>query len=249
MVQKNEKIIPLQGNAFQMQDMVFDAKNFGLKYGFHHFKISPEKTISREEAFKEFNEIAKEYGFNLDDAVIVEHKKPRATSENSDVHWHVIVPHLNPRTGKALDIRNSYKRNEKLCRLSELRTGQTILNGKHNKSVIKQLQKEGKTAEAQALNVIADAEPAQSAFSTITQKRAERQGISVPKEKLLIEQIWKQADGMKAFVAGLSEAGLTLKEGNKKDTYIIERDGVFIGSVNRLLKKKEMISQRYTERR
>lgn len=74
---KNERITPIQGNALDMANMVTDARDTGLKYGFHHFKISPEREISREQARQDFQAIAYEYGFDLSDAVIVEHQKQR----------------------------------------------------------------------------------------------------------------------------------------------------------------------------
>ncbi|CAI9122020.1 relaxase/mobilization nuclease domain-containing protein [Brytella acorum] len=236
---KNERITALQGNPFIMQDMVFDAQNAGFKYGFHHFKISPDKEISRDEARKDFEEIAQEYGFNLDDAVIVEHQKPRSKKDNSAIHWHLIAPHYNRNTRRALDCRNSYKRNEKLSRLSEIRTGQTIIQGRHNKAVFFALQKEGKTAEAQTIQHLAEGELPSASFSVSQQRKAERKGINLPQEKATIENIWKASDGLKAFVSGLESEGFTLKVGTKKDTYIIEKNGTLIGSANRLLKMKK----------
>ncbi|AQS83894.1 hypothetical protein A0U92_02925 [Acetobacter aceti] len=245
---KNERITALQGNPFIMQDMVFDAKNFGLKYGFHHFKISPDKLISREQAYKDFEAIAKEYSFNLSDAVIVEHQKQRSKKDNSAIHWHLIAPHFNHVTGKALDCRNSYKRNEKLSRLSEIRTGQTIIQGRHNKAVFYALEKEGKTAEAQAIQHITTGELPSASFSVNQQRKAERAGISLPNEKATIENIWKASDGLKAFISGLESEGFTFQAGTKKDTYIIEKNGTLIGSANRLLKmKKGEFAQLYKE--
>lgn len=236
---KNEAITPLQGNPSIMEDMVMDAQNAGLKYGFHHFKISPDKEITRDEAFTDFQAIAREYGFNLDDAVIVEHRKPRTIKENSPIHWHMIAPHMNPRTGRALDCRNSYKRNEKLSRLSEIRTGQKIGKGRHNRAVFHALNAEGKKQEAQAIQHITTEELPEASFSMNSQRKAERKGISLPTEKAKITAIWKASDDLKAFLAGLHDAGLTFKAGDKKETFIIEREGVLIGAVNRLLKIKK----------
>ncbi|GBQ52319.1 hypothetical protein AA15973_2739 [Komagataeibacter sucrofermentans DSM 15973] len=235
----NEQITPLQGCPETMEDMMQDAHNAGLKYGFHHFKISPDKEISREQAQEDFKAISKEYGFELNDCVIVEHRKKRATASNSPIHWHLIAPHLNPQTGKALNMRNNYKRNEKLSRLSEIRTGQKILTGKHNKAVFKQLLDEGKTAQAKAIQHTTSAPLPHASYGEETRRIAERQGLSLPDEKARISAIWKQCDGIKAFISALNENGFLLKKGIKKDTFIIERDGVLVGSASRLLKIKK----------
>ncbi|MCW4589458.1 hypothetical protein NO263_02530 [Gluconacetobacter entanii] len=236
---KNERITPIQGNALDMANMVTDARDTGLKYGFHHFKISPEREISREQARQDFQAIAYEYGFDLSDAVIVEHQKQRTKKENSAIHWHMIVPHYNQKTGRALDCRNSYKRNEKLSRLSEIRTGQNITQGRHNRAVFHALQQEGKTVEANTIQHLTEGELPGASFSTNLQRKAERKGISLPEEKSIITDIWSQSDSLKAFISGLGHNGFTFKKGDKKDTYIIEKEGTLIGSVNRLLKIKK----------
>ncbi|GCE82694.1 hypothetical protein MSKU9_0835 [Komagataeibacter diospyri] len=216
-----------------------DARASGLKYGFHHFKISPEREISREQARQDFQAIAYEYGFDLSDAVIVEHQKQRTKKENSAIHWHMIVPHYNQKTGRALDCRNSYKRNEKLSRLSEIRTGQTIIQGRHNRAVFHALKAEGKEQEAQAIQHTTEGDLPGASFSTNQQRKAERKGISLPEEKQAITDIWSQSDGLKAFIAGLDNAGYTFQKGDKKDTFIIMKDSTLIGSANRLLKMKK----------
>ncbi|MDT8872308.1 division plane positioning ATPase MipZ [Komagataeibacter rhaeticus] len=162
---------------------------------------------------------------DLSDSVIVEHRKQRATKDNSPIHWHIIAPHLNPRTGKALNNRNSYKRNEKLSRLSEIRTGQKIQTGKHNRAVFHQLMDEGKTAQADAIKHTTVSDLPHASYGENTRRKAENAGISLPKAKAEISDIWKQSDGLKAFIAGLDNAGYVFKSGIRRDTFIIEKTG------------------------
>ncbi|MCX2563697.1 hypothetical protein [Acetobacter thailandicus] len=242
----NEQIEALQGNPEDMKDMLNDARQQGLKYAFEHFKISPEKEITRAEAYKDFQAIADEYGFSLSDSVIVEHRKARQNDENSPIHWHMIAPYLNPETGKAVDLKNNFARNEKLSRLSEIRTGQTLIKGQHNEAVFYTLQKEGKISEANQVKHLMEGDLPLPSYSQDSHQKAGRRGINLPEEKNNIKEIYKLCDGIKSFKSALEEKGYSIKEGNKKDTYIIEKDGLLIGSANRLLSmKKEIFKEEF----
>lgn len=242
----NEQIEALQGNPEDMKDMLNEARQQGLKYAFEHFKISPEKEITRAEAYKDFQAIADEYGFNLSDAVIVEHRKARQNDENSPIHWHMIAPYLNPETGRAVDLKNNYARNEKLSRLSEIRTGQTLIKGQHNEAVFYALQKEGKIAEANQVKHLVEGDLPSPSYSQDSHQKAGRRGINLPSEKNNIKEIYKLCDCMKSFKSALSEKGYSIKDGSKEGIYIIEKDGILIGSANRLLyMKKEIFKKEF----
>ncbi|MCP1270626.1 relaxase/mobilization nuclease domain-containing protein [Acetobacter cerevisiae] len=237
---KNEQIIALQGTPTDMAGMVRDATEAGHKYGFHHFKIASKEAMTREQALEIIKgSLCPEYQQDMRNLVVVEHVKPRAGNQGHNTHYHIIMPHTDPVTGKALNVRNSYKRNEKISRLAELQLGHELVKGRHNKAVFFQLEKEGKTAEAKAIESITKGDLPDASFSTNTQRKAERAGVNVADEKQRISDMWKQSDSMKAFASAVSDAGLSLKEGDKKDTYIIEKDGVFVGSANRLTKTKK----------
>ncbi|MDE7547465.1 hypothetical protein PY793_05625 [Acetobacter fabarum] len=245
---KNEHIDVLEGSHFQMKDAMRQAKNNRLKYGFHHFKISPKEKLTNEQLRETINKLAQEYKFNPDDITLIEHTKKRADTTASDKHYHLIVPHYQPTQRKALDTKNSFARNEKIARICEITFGHEIVQGQHNKAVYHQLIDEGKTAYAERVKPLIALERTHQAHTVNQQRTAEKKGINLPKEKQAIKTLWQASDSLKAFQAGLSEQGYTLKPGDKANTYIIEKNGVLLGSANRLIgMKKELFAKQYKE--
>lgn len=245
---KNEHIDVLEGSHFQMKDAMRQAKNNSLKYGFHHFKISPKETLTNEQLRETISKLSQEYKFNPDDITLVEHTKNRADKTASNKHYHLIVPHYQSDRRKALDTKNSFARNEKIARICEIEFGHKIVQGQHNKAVYHQLIDEGKTAYAERVKPLIAQERTHQAHTVNQQRTAEKKGINLPKEKQAIKTLWQASDSLKAFQAGLSEQGYTLKPGDKANTYIIEKNGVLIGSANRLIGiKKELFAQKYKE--
>ncbi|WP_429955942.1 hypothetical protein ACQW08_01250 [Gluconobacter japonicus] len=149
---------------------------------------------------------------------------------------------------KALDTKNSYARNEKIARLAEITNGHTLVQGQHNKAVYMQLLDENKTAEAEKIKHLIDLERTSQAHTVNQQRTAEKRGIDLPAVKQAIKSLWQASDSLKAFKTGLSEQGYEIKAGQKANTYIIEKNGVFIGSANRLTgTKKEEFAQKIKE--
>lgn len=245
---KNEHIDVLEGSHFQMKDAMRQAKNNSLKYGFHHFKISPKEKLTNEQLRETINKLAQEYKFNPDDITLIEHTKKRADTTASDKHYHLIVPHYQPDRRKALDTKNSFSRNEKIARICEIAFGHEIVQGQHNKAVYHQLIDEGKTAYAERVKPLIALERTHQAHTVNQQRTAEKKGIDLPKEKQAIKTLWQASDSLKAFQAGLSEQGYTLTAGDKANTYIIEKNGVLVGSANRLIgMKKDEFKKLYNQ--
>ncbi|GBQ61383.1 hypothetical protein AA103196_0006 [Ameyamaea chiangmaiensis NBRC 103196] len=244
--EKNEQIEVLEGSEFQLNNAMQTAQSENLKYGFHHFKISPKEALSREQFSDVLNDLSNEYKFDKDDITVVEHTKPRATQDAYNKHWHVIVPHYQQEQKKALDTKNSYARNEKIARLAEIKNGHAIVQGQHNKAVYMQLLDENKTAEAELVKPLIDLERTSQAHTVNQQRKAEKNGIDLPTEKQAIKSLWQASDNLKAFKSALQSQGYEIKAGQKANTYIIEKNGLFVGSANRLAgMKKEDFAQKY----
>lgn len=105
---KNEHIDVLEGSNSQMKDAMRQTKHKYLKYGFHHFKISPKEKLTNEQLRETINKLAQEYKFNPEDITLIEHTKKRADTTASDKHYHLIVPHYQPTQCKALDTKNGF---------------------------------------------------------------------------------------------------------------------------------------------
>ena len=232
---KNEEIVTLQGSEAELFDAMADARAHGSKFGLRHYKISPEKAMTGDDAKRIVADLAHEFGFNPACATIVEHKKPRAGGAGFDRHWHAIVPEYDAVRGRVLDWKQSFARHEKIARLAEARLGHEIVAGRFNASVALTLQKEGQHGLATKMAHVAGLELPNSAYTTTQHQQAGRRGQDLPADKLIIKTAWEQSDGMQAFRSALAEQGIDIRAGDKKGVWVAKRDGELVGAVHRLV--------------
>lgn len=191
---KNEKILTLQGGEAELFDAMKDARAGGSKYGLRHYKISPEKAMTGDDAKRIVADLGHEFGFNPNHATIIEHKKPRAGGAGFDRHWHAIVPEYDAVRGRVLDWKQSFARHEKIARLAEARLGHEIVAGRFNASVALTLEKEGQYGLATKMAVMASQPLPNSAYTTTQHQQAGRRGLDLPADKLAIKSAWEQSE-------------------------------------------------------
>jgi len=246
--EKNEEIKALQGNEQDIKNMFEDAQNAQHKHACKHFTFSSKEELTREQALKIAQNISKEYGQDPKKAVVINHTKQRNTADSDKNHYHVILPNTDETTGKAYDFSFSHKRNEKLSRLAELENGHNLVKGRHNVAVFHQLLKEGKTTEAESMKHLTTGDLPNSSYTSKSLEKSRKLGVDKPKETQAVKAIWQASDSLKAFKSGLSEHGYELKPGEKPGIYIIEKNGAFVGSANRLISmKKEEFQKKYED--
>lgn len=87
-----------------------------------------------------------------------------------------------------------------------------------------------------------------SSYSKRTHQKAEKKGLNLPEAKAHIKITWQHSANLGAFLKNIESQGYTLREGDKEDTYIIEKKGVLIGSANRLIGvKKDEFKKLYNQ--
>ncbi|WP_373635190.1 hypothetical protein, partial [Komagataeibacter xylinus] len=99
-------------------------------------------------------------------------------------HKHRVYSLLLP-SGSCIRMDNDFIRREKLNRLAEIRTGEPILSGRHNDAVIKALEAEGKTAQAQILRD-AGLEGTRTRGKLKPQERAQQERTHIDKAGLAV---------------------------------------------------------------
>lgn len=109
-------------------------------------------------------------------------------------HKHRVYSLLLP-SGSCIRMDNDFIRREKLNRLAEIRTGESILSGRHNDAVIKALEAEGKKVEAQLLRD-AGLERARTRGKLKPQERAQQERTHIDKAGLAVIVL----KGWKSFV-------------------------------------------------
>lgn len=247
----NEKITILSGGEHQLADAVDDAKRWGRAYGIRHFTINPAVSISREQAAEVLQELATEFQFDPAEATVIEHQKRRADGKGHDRHWHVLVSEVDAITGRCMSSSHTYARQEKVARVAEIRFGHPVTPGRHNKAVVEALRREGRLEIAQKLEAagITQGQLPHSAFTAEQHQEAKRKGLDLPAAKSVVAAAWQRSDSAKALSAALAEHGLTIRQGEKRDTWILtDEKGRFLGALHRLAGvRKGQVSQRMQE--
>lgn len=227
----NEQIEVLRGSEAYLAEMFKDAVWAGHSYAVRHFVISPAR-YSRETLSSATRKLADEFGFDLGDAVIIKHHKPRADgSETADRHLHMLVPEMTG-DGRVLSCGFMYARHEKIARLVELETGEPLTKGRHNRAVHQALIQSGQTQEAAHMRALTEGPPAMSAYSTRQFQRAKRLGYNLAEIHQLLKG--KQGRRLDAALETLRADGLSCLAGTGGESVLVTSDRQVIASLDRL---------------
>jgi len=189
--------------------------------------------------------MAGEFGFSSEDVTIVEHRKSRQDGKGYERHYHVIVPELKP-DGTTLDSKFMRPRQEKLGRLAEIRLGHPVTHGKHDRAVLKAMEREGRPEAAAFADVLkwrefgpGAGEP-RAAYSADTHQILRRNGLKTPEVKAAISQAWaarSEENGL-SFKDALHAHGIDVIPGRRAGAWVAVVDGVEVTAFHRLLKIK-----------
>ena len=242
----NERIVVLQGSEQALYDAVEDARAWRRKYGIRHFKIAPRETPTRSQLLESVTDLALEFGFREEDAVVIGHVKRRFNDAASEFHLHVLVPEVNPVTGEVLSSRWSYPRQEKVARVLEARWGHAVTQGAFNRMVIDRLRADGLDDDADLLlgdGLNVGAQPQAQYTTALVQEVKRTANRSLPETADQVRECRMLSGGPAAFAASLAQYGLRCVPGRKDARWIIEvQDEIggwsFAGALHRLLKTK-----------
>ncbi|WP_244895053.1 hypothetical protein [Acetobacter indonesiensis] len=233
---KNEAIRVLAGSDWLMRDHMQEAKREGLTYGLRHIAFNPAQAMSDAQLAEFAGRLCQELKADSSHMTLIIHQKDGLT------HGHLILPEWQG--DHVLSSRFGWMRLEKVARLEEIRLGHALVPGRHDKAIAKALHKQGYHHEAEQVEALIpasdDLKP-RAAYTTQARRMTERQGVDLATRKTLVAHLWSHSDGLKSFRAALKEHGLTMREGDRKDTrpgaHIIEdENGTLIGSFTRLTK-------------
>lgn len=225
--EENEKIILMEGFETDFEAFHKEAVLDDSKFSFRHFSINPGCDWTYDQQLKTVDKIKQEYQAENHPHLLVKHSK-RLSDGSYNEHLHLVLPERF--NGRTLGSSWNYARNERLARECEFEFGHQIVVGKHNKSASHFVSDEN------LKNILlenSEKTMPKAAFSSIQHQKAKREGLSLPSIKMLVKELYSESDGLKAFNAALSENGFVIKKGRK--TAIVEMDGHFIGSLNRLV--------------
>ena len=241
----NDAVTFLTGTAADISDMHSDALAKRSTYSIRHWIVSPHEATTRDQMREVVTMLAEEFHFDASRAVIIEHQKPRATSDAHFTHWHVLVGEIDPASGKVL--RCSFDRiiHELVARWSEFKFGHRFVQGVHTKSVIAGLRKRGASEVAEFIErELDEAEPpSREAFTHAQHQAKKRAGADLPAVRQAVKQAMTTATTVAGLEASLAASSLLIAAGDKRDTWIVtDEHGECIGSLVRLsgMKKTEI---------
>ncbi|WP_372623177.1 hypothetical protein [Falsiroseomonas sp.] len=209
-------------------------------YAIRRFHISPGEPTTDTEARAVVTALAAEFGFDPEGAVLVRHRKRRRVkydpilgTQGFEVHWHLIVPEVDPVTGRVLDSRWMYLRHELVARGAELRLLHQVTKGRFNTVVLAAFEARDDARSARRLREagIEEGPPAYAAYTARQRRRLERrqadpqgEALDLPMLVRRLAKAWAvHAPNPPALVAALRREGLRLR--HPADPPPAERDG------------------------
>jgi len=247
----NEKITVLQGSEFDVRAELGRAKAVGSQYSVRHIKISSYEDMTDEKLFKLVKKYAKEFKANPASATIVRHDKPRADGKASSHHYHIYFPEVLA-NGKIIDSSFSKIREEKIARIAEIDFGHKPVVGKHNASVIKDLEKSNQRYYADIIRQntpsLNPKDAPDSSYSDKQFRRAKISGIALNEVRQSLKELRINSESFGQMIEGLNAHNLEIRKGDKANTYIIvnNENGSILGSANRMFgMKKQDFNQQY----
>ncbi|MCG7990586.1 MAG: relaxase/mobilization nuclease domain-containing protein [Candidatus Thiodiazotropha lotti] len=129
-------------------------------------------------------------------------------------HEHRVYSRINLDTGKAINMSWPRIKNERISRQVEAEFGHEIIQGKHNRSVARQLRKEGLDDLASKLEQLGQQQP-QVAEYHHNEYQQEKRGITLSQIRSDLAEAWTSSDSPGAFEQALAERGYALAQGDK----------------------------------
>ena len=212
-------------------DQIKELTNIG-RYASHskplyHVHADPAKDWTAQEWEAYWQDYEKEFSLTkqpFSESIHVKHGRE---------HRHRVYSLLLP-SGSCLRMDHDHARREKINRLAELRTGETITPGAHNRAVIKALEAEGKTVQAQRLRDAGLWDIQKPKARLKPQERAQQERTHIDKAGLAVIVL----KGWKSFVPTvlmeqLKTYGCSLAMGDKGPVVIDQTGNVH--ALNRLV--------------
>ncbi|MGA2290123.1 hypothetical protein [Bradyrhizobium sp.] len=240
----NEEVVSLRGNFADLWDAREDARAFGREYCVRQWVVSPSRDATFDKMLEAVDRLAVEFGFDPAKAVVRGHKKAKAQAAEAlfDKHLHILVPEVDPITGRVLSSSNDWLRGEKVGKILSFDWQEALVESVNPKAILAALKRDGRDDVAAAYRkAFPEGGPRPvAAFDAAAQQRLKRKGLDLPALRVLIEGAWTSAANRSQVQANLLTHGLVCKAGDKPGVYLIETaDGEQVGSLGRLAKVRK----------
>lgn len=203
---------------------------------FHHISLSPGVTQTDAELVEDARRVLAEMGVGDHAAILIRHSKSSAAGR-SETHAHLVVSHWSL-DGRALSDSWLHLRLERVAREIEFDRGHVLTRGRHDRSIINALRAKGRVDVADALLRRQQPDLPRSSVTSDRRQALKREGVKEVDARAAVKAAWDASDARMAFVAALSESGLSVAPGQKAGVWVISQGDVQIGALDRLLRVK-----------
>lgn len=237
--EENERVSRERGTVRDLEDCVTDARRFGRTYALRHFIVAPEQPLTTAQFGQILQMLADEFGFPVDRSVVYRHWKDRADARAFDQHLHIVVPEVDPISGRVLSSAHDFLRHEKLARVAEHAFGHRAVRGAHHQATITALIGEGRTDVAHWLSEQCPDGQARpnGGFSTPVHQARKRAGIDVAILRQHVRSAWAEARSGAEFQNRLRAHGMAARRGDR--VWIIETvTGDYVGRAHALARAR-----------
>ncbi|WP_306149771.1 MULTISPECIES: relaxase/mobilization nuclease domain-containing protein [unclassified Roseibium] len=201
-----------------------------------HIHLSPSRSMSDEELVHASEIVIRHFDAEGYPAALVIHDKERQGGEG-DRHGHLVLGRVSPEL-QVMESGFEKIRLETAARIIEFELGEAPTLGRHHKSAVKWLRANGREDIADWLEQAHGIQPAKphSAASPDSRQGLVRQGIDLPETRSALRTAWG-VGGPEA----VRDAGFKITDGRKAGVFIVSRDGIEIGALDRLLGEKRAL--------
>lgn len=216
-----------------LRDMQLMRDGTKADAAFLHISVSPSTQMSDEEAHRAGDIVLNHLGMAEHGCARVLHNKPRVAGTGG-THLHLIVARVGPDGAVAragLDKINV----ETACRVAEFELGETPTLGRHYRSSLRYFEKfRPEVAAWLAANLGPQPVLPRSAVSPDQRRVLDRKCIDFRDAREVVREAWARSNGPQDLCAALLQQGLSVVAGDKQGAWIVQRNGEFVGALDRL---------------
>ncbi|WP_298962946.1 hypothetical protein [uncultured Roseibium sp.] len=198
-----------------------------------HIHLSPSRALTDDELARAAEIVRDHFGAADHPVAFVVHDKERPAGEGHS-HAHLVLGRVSP-SGKVLESGFSKIKLETASRLIEFELGEAPVLGRHHKSAVRWLRNNGREDVADWLEGAYGPDPDKPTSAASPEKRQAlaRRGIDLSDARAEIRDAWKDG-GAEA----IRSTGYDIEPGRKSGVWIVAREGVEIGSLDRIVGEK-----------
>lgn len=222
-----------------MDDMQLARDTSKADAAFLHLSLSPSRDMTDDELRQVATIVTKHFGAENHPAALVIHDKDRASGKGN-AHGHLVIGRVGY---DGVVIPSGYEKIklETAMRIAEFELGEPATLGRHHASAIKWLRANDRADVADWLDLAHGPnpeKPTSPASPGIRQKIERVTGTDLATVTMSVRDAWSRSDNAQAFTAALAESGFEIQKGQKDGVFLVMKDGLQVGALDRLLKEK-----------